>query len=320
MMVGLISTGTWRVGAEYLIQGVKWVDSTPLLDVVDIGSARGELYRLNDEFLGLKVQPGPTYCLGRYSFVDVTGIEHIRCPDQLPSVANGQCTNCAARDEFRFAHHFHTGGYAPDSLVAYMMQPHWLYVATFGDATSKIGTAADVRKQSRLDEQGALAATYVGLAVDGKIARFAEDTVTARLNLRQTKRRSAKVAALAGMLPHTEIEERHAETVAAVLNLLRDVSARVPLELLSKKWLPPPAFSVFLDSEPRTDWVAYPHALSVGEHGFYVRGCAGPAALARTSRDNDAPWFVVDVGALKGRRVIVGNYASAEAMVQTALF
>jgi hypothetical protein len=42
-----------------------------------------------------------------------------------------------------------------------MSQPHWLYIATFTHAASKVGTVAAPRRKSRLDEQGPLYATYL---------------------------------------------------------------------------------------------------------------------------------------------------------------
>lgn len=92
------------------------------------------------------------------------------------------------------------------------------------------------------------------------------------------------------------------------------------LELPAERWTPPPAYMAFLDARSRTDWLAYPHELDAGEHGLYVEGCAGPAALVRTREDENALYYVVDLGALKGRRVVAGDHCSPDAAAQTALF
>jgi hypothetical protein len=311
---------TWRLGCEYLMQGITWVDSAPYLDTVDVSGRRPELYPLSDQFVGMRISAETRFCLGRYDFIDKTGIRHVSCPNQLPAATGTQCLECAGRDEFRFAHHFHTGGFVPEALAHYMAQPHWIYVATFGDATSKVGTAADVRKQSRLDEQGALAATYVARVADGRVARVLEDKITAVLNLGQTKRRAAKVAALARQMPRGQIEQRHAETVAQVVRLLEEIPRSSSTEIPIERWPPPSAYAPFLDSRPRNDWVLYPHSLESGEHGFYISGCAGPAALAGTDSAPGAPLYVIDIGGMKGTRVIAGTYTSPNAEVQTALF
>lgn len=79
-----------------------------------------------------------------------------------------------------------------------MAQPHWLYLATFADGTTKVGTTAGPRKRSRLAEQGALFATYLAASPDGRRVRFLEDALTSRLGLTQTVR---AVRALLTQLP-----------------------------------------------------------------------------------------------------------------------
>ena len=312
--------GTWSAGTEYLAQGVVWIDGIPHLDVVDIRRKQVEVYPVLGQRVGLEVASDRHFCMGRYAPVGGTGIAHVPCPAQSPATEKDQCSDCAARDEFRFAHHVHRGGYLPDVMATYLAQPHWVYVATFADGSSKVGTAAAVRKRSRLDEQGATTATYVALAGNGRIARFAEDEATQQLHLRQTKRRSAKVAALVQPAPPGHIEQQHRETVERLLHLLKPMTATTDLALPVEHWVPPAAYAPFLDERSRTDWVPYPHDLGSGEHGLYIEGCAGPAALVRTRDDADAPYYVADLGLLKGRRVIAGDHVSPDATVQTALF
>jgi hypothetical protein len=310
----------WTNGKEYLLQGIVWRDGVPYLDAVDVSSASPRLYTVIDQKFSFRVSGDGHYCLGRYDFVNSTGITHVSCPEQLLAVANAQCQKCAARDEFRFAHQYHLGGFAPDSLRAYMTQPHWVYIATFADSTSKVGTAAEVRKRSRVDEQGAVAATYVARVGDGRLARVVEDAISKDAHLGQTKRRSAKIAALSRPVPCHEVEEEHLRVVKNVLEILEGMSFSAVIERPAERWVPPSAYCAFLDSRSREDWIQYPHSLETGEHAFRVSGCAGPAALARSDDASDAPWYVVDLGGMKGTRVLVGNYAPPVAEVQTSLF
>ncbi|MGA9870759.1 MAG: DUF2797 domain-containing protein, partial [Rhodococcus sp. (in: high G+C Gram-positive bacteria)] len=94
-------------------------------------------------------------------------------------------------------HTVHRGGFVSKSLEPHVMQPHWLYIATFANGVHKVGTAANTRKWGRLAEQGAICAEYVAWAVDGKVVRLLEDRVTEELQVRQAVRSSAKAAALA---------------------------------------------------------------------------------------------------------------------------
>nr|WP_321164498.1 DUF2797 domain-containing protein [Arthrobacter sp. Soil763] len=100
------------------------------------------------------------------------------------------------------------------------MQPHWLYVATFANGASKIGTAADLRKWNRLAEQGAVTARYVARAADGRVVRILEDQVTRDAGLPQQIRSAAKAAALTAPPPETTLEALNARAAAAVRELL----------------------------------------------------------------------------------------------------
>ncbi len=80
-----------------------------------------------------------------------------------------------------------------------MDQPHWLYLATFADGATKVGTAAEPRKQSRLDEQGALFATYRTKSPNGHAVRHLEDALSHDLHVPQTVRAATKLKALANL-------------------------------------------------------------------------------------------------------------------------
>jgi hypothetical protein len=45
-----------------------------------------------------------------------------------------------------------------------------------------------------------------------------------------------------------------------------------------------------------------------------------PAILARTEPGDDSLRFVVDIGGLKGYRIVPGDFVSRESAIQTALF
>jgi hypothetical protein len=108
-----------------------------------------------------------------------------------------------------------------------MNQPHWLYLATFADGATKVGTAAEPRKQSRLDEQGAMRATYLTTTPDGRAVRHLEDAVTRGLQIPQTVRAMTKLKALANLTDLTTATATHDHHVARVVDALADMDISV---------------------------------------------------------------------------------------------
>jgi hypothetical protein len=266
-------------------------------------------------YVGFQVATATRFCTGRYRFVNGIHTEYLPCPDQEAATHSAQCQRCAGCDEFRFVHHFHVGGYAPDPLLQYMAQPHWVYIATFADGSSKVGTAADARKQSRIDEQGAVAAAYVARAADGRAARILEDAVTRDLTITQFRRRAAKVAALASPMARHLITANHTRVVEDVVSLLGKIVPDTEAVVTNESWHPPAESKVLFDDVPSGGWHTYRHDLRTGGHGLFVDACAGPALLVRTYDAPDATRFVVDMGSIKGLRVLPGEFVSPESVI-----
>jgi hypothetical protein len=290
------------------------------MDVVETATAAHTKIPILGRKLGLRAGTPGRFCTGRYRFANRTSTEYVPCPTQQLATESGQCQMCADADEFRFAHRSHQGGPEPVALQQYMVQPHWLYVATFADANSKIGTAAESRKKSRIDEQGALVASYVAKARNGYAARGMEDAVTRAMAIPQSMRRGAKVAALLAAMPHSELVRHHHQVVEGAIDYLARSSWARVAELVVEAWRPPPDMDSFVGSLPVRGCTAYPHDLRSGEHGLYIDACVGSIALARIQDAPDAMRFVVDVGALKGLRVVSGDFASPTTGIQGQLF
>ena len=145
----------------YVCHGITWASGDPRLLLAPVPGGPLVHAAITGRRLGYQVSGTGRWCTGRYRFADRVRVEAVACPDRAPAEVGGQCAACVGQDDFRFAHQFHSGGHVPDALAAYMAQPHWLYLATFADGTTKVGTAAEPRKRSRLDEQGAVIATYL---------------------------------------------------------------------------------------------------------------------------------------------------------------
>jgi len=304
---------------DLLVRGVTWSAGRPSLDLTSVRTGSRHQLPLLHRRLGLRVTWPGRFCTGWYGFVDGNGRLH-PCPDQALATTSAQCEDCALRDQFRFAHQGHVGGYVPAALEPYFASPHWLYIATFADGFSKVGTAAEHRKRDRLDEQGPVLASYVAHADDGRSVRDAEDAVSRELQVPQHRRRAAKVAAFARPAPADRVAARHRETVAQASRLLSDTVWGPGLFPVAEEWVPPVAMGALRDPPPHGSWVDYPHRLSAGEHGLHVEACAGYAALVRTQADPDALRFLVDLGQLQGRRVVLGTFTSPPAEVQEAMF
>ncbi|WUH97751.1 DUF2797 domain-containing protein [Spirillospora sp. NBC_00431] len=302
-------------GHQYLCHGVTWASGTPTLLLADTTSAslaRTSLMRLNLEF---KVAAPARFCTGRYQFTQTFQVEPQACPHQAEADAGGQCPDCLQGDEFRFAHQFHKGGYTPPALATYMNQPHLLYIATFANAVSKVGTAAATRQQSRLDEQGPMHATYLTEVPDGRTVRHLEDALSRLLGLTQTVRTTAKLAALAEPDP-ASARITHENIVTSALSTLAEMGIRANRH----EWKPPTEGQELQSPEQPGRRVVYPHDLRTGEHGLLIQSCSGSQALVRLSTDEQDTRYVLDLNILKGRRILIGDYTSPQTTHQASLF
>jgi hypothetical protein len=299
---------------EYLWHGITWATGKPALLLAGPAGHLGQLEVMGLD-LGLRVASPARYCTGRYRFSGTFHVEPVSCPQRAGARSNGQCSGCLERDEFRFAHHVHDGGHVTPALAAYMSQPHWLYIATFAHGACKAGTAAAPRRKSRLDEQAALCATYLTEAPDGRAVRHLEDTVGRELGMPQAARGTAKATGLLSPDP-SRIRELHEQAVQNATAVL----ARSGIRVIREEWAPPPQGAALLSPQPAGERAAYPHDLRQGEHGFRIESCAGTMVLAQLSDDPEAIRYVIDLNALKGRRVVFGGYSSPPATIQAPLF
>ncbi|MGH3628647.1 MAG: DUF2797 domain-containing protein [Sciscionella sp.] len=304
-------------GREYLWHGVTWATGVPTLLLADTATGElGQVEVMGLEF-GLKVTSPARFCTGGYGFVGTFQVEPVPCPWQAEVGSGGQCASCLEQDEFRFAHQFHKGGHAPPALTAYMAQPHWLYIATFAHAASKVGTAAAPRSKSRLDEQGAMHATYLAEVPDGCVVRDLEDALSRELGLAQTVRGAAKLAALAD--PHPDpgrVHTVHKQVVDSAVTVLATLGA----DIARREWTPPPEGFTLRSPQQQGERAIYPHDLRDGEHGLRIEACSGTQILAALPADFDDVRYVLDVNTLRGRRITFGDYTSPETTLQGSLF
>ncbi|WP_229746136.1 DUF2797 domain-containing protein [Rhodococcoides trifolii] len=301
-----------------LVRGVTWPRRQPELAVSDVETGRTRRIPLDSVFLSFRVMGarGRTYCLGRSASDGNGGSVHIPCPDRAYAVSGSQCDACASKDQFRFVHIVHRQKFVSKDIEAVVMQPHWLYVATFAGGVSKIGTATDTRKWGRLTEQGALVGRYVARGADGRVIRDMEDAVTAGVGLRQAVRASAKAAALARPVDLGELDAQNLAAAVEARELLSGSDFGRDSSIVDETWDPPAGRDALIDAGER---LAYPAELSSGAHGFSIRAVVGSAALVTVPADPTTA-YVADLSRLKGRRIEFGDYRTKLPPVQAVLF
>ncbi|MFE9367833.1 DUF2797 domain-containing protein [Streptomyces sp. NPDC006978] len=299
----------------YVCHGITWASRDPRLLLAPATGGPLVYAPVVGRRLGYQASSAGRWCTGRYRFTDRVRVEAVACPDRALAEAGGQCAACAERDDFRFAHRFHSCGHVPDALTAYMAQPHWLYMATFADGTTKIGTAAEPRKRSRLDEQGALIATYLARSADGRAVRFLEDALTRSLGLTQTVRAAAKLMALAKLRDLAPAHAAHQQHLGRATEALSSMNVPATPE----PWTPPGEGDLL--RTPEVGRALYPHDPRSGEHGLTVLSCLGSQVLATANGEAEQAPYLLDLGTLKGQRLVLGaQFSSPPAAVQSALF
>ena len=314
---------------RYLVHGVFWDGPAPVL-APGSGQPDGGLLpvlRLQDPDgnftdmtldagtrLGFKLVAEGKSCLGHHKVHGPGNRDHVPCPARGPAVKGSQCERCFMLDDSRLIHDFHRGGRVPPGLRAYLMQPHWLYIATFAGGASKVGTASHQRKWNRLAEQGAVVARYIAHADDGRVVRLLEDMITRDAGLPQQVRSTAKAAALVAPADAVELDTLNGRLAGEARELLSSAGSE-GFEVVDERWARPELAASACARAPRHP---YPHDLGMGTHGFRIESLSGSVALA--ALDGSELEFVVNLGLLKAKSIELGEYASDVPAVQEALF
>lgn len=226
------------------------------------------------------------------------GIRRVPCPDGTRIQRGQQCPRCTARDEFTALHSAHLyPGTLTESMRAYAMLEHRLYIATFPDGTHKVGTSSLHSTPRRLDEQAVATATYIALAPDGLAIRRAEDAVTALAKIPQVKQVASKYRAWTNPLPGAQLRTAHQEAVARAREALAEMARtepEVPLTALDEPWIPSLAMNrpyAALRAQSPEPLAPCDPGLESGSAGFFCTGAAGQFLSAHTG-DADAAFLV----------------------------
>ncbi|WP_200963000.1 hypothetical protein [Rothia mucilaginosa] len=264
--------------------------------------SEGELYRYCVGYTtgtSNNAAPEPAEISGGAS----AGIRRVPCPEGTRIQRGQQCPRCTARDEFTALHSAHLyPGTLTESMRAYAMLEHRLYIATFPDGTHKVGTSSLHSTPRRLDEQAVATATYIALAPDGLAIRRAEDAVTALAKIPQVKQVASKYRAWTNPLPGTQLRVAHQEAVARARKVLAELARtepEVPLTALDEPWIPSLAmnrpYAALRAQSPEPLAPCDPglggSGTESGSAGFFCTGAAGQFLSAHTG-DADAAFLV----------------------------
>lgn len=226
------------------------------------------------------------------------GIRRVPCPEGTRIQRGQQCPRCTARDEFTALHSAHLyPGTLTESMRAYAILEHRLYIATFPDGTHKVGTSSLHSTPRRLDEQAVATATYIALAPDGLAIRRAEDAVTALAKIPQVKQVASKYRAWTNPLPGAQLRSAHQEAVARAREALAELARtdpEVPLTALDEPWIPSLAMNrpyAALRAQSPEPLAPCDSGLESGAAGFFCTGAAGQFLSAHTG-DADAAFLV----------------------------
>ncbi|WP_235579010.1 MULTISPECIES: DUF2797 domain-containing protein [unclassified Rhodococcus (in: high G+C Gram-positive bacteria)] len=299
-----------------VVRGVGWPRGEPLLGVTDTDTGEVTSRPVLSSALRYRAldAPGVMWCIGRRA----EDGRPVACPNGARATSGVHCDACVAADPYRFVHIVHRQDFLSKGLESVVMQPHWLYVATFADGTDKVGTAADPRKWGRLTEQGAVVGRYVARAVDGRVVRHLEDAMTDTAGLRQAVRAAAKAAGLTRPIDLARLDRSNADAATLAREVLADLGPDFSdddFRVVDEQWEPPAGREAAFTGR-RT---AYPLDTAVGAHGLTVQWCIGSAVGATVAEDPDAV-YVADLARLRGRRIEWGEFDTALPAMQEALF
>lgn len=256
--------------------------------------SEGELYRYC---------AGYTTGMSNDAAPESAGIRRVPCPEGTRIQRGQQCPRCTARDEFTALHSAHLyPGTLTESMRAYAMLEHRLYIATFPDGTHKVGTSSLHSTPRRLDEQAVATATYIALAPDGLAIRRAEDAVTALAKIPQVKQVASKYRAWTNPLPGAQLRTAHQEAVTRAREALAELTRtdpEAPLTALDEPWIPSLAmnrpYAALRAQSPEPLAPCDPGlgdpGLESGAAGFFCTGAAGQFLSAHTG-DADAAFLV----------------------------
>ena len=226
-----------------------------------------------------------------------------------------KCGNCIREDNI-FASQFHNVHTKDRSSISQkilkrMEKENILYIAGFLDGSTKVGTSASSRIQTRLLEQGAIHAVLVVETPDGITVRLLEDLITKELGVGQAISTRRKIDGLLNPLMKESLQEE--------LNI---ISKRVKERILTSGITEITEIDTTWDNEYSSEkcWEKiqkYPINLSTGSHDMEILSVVGRVVALNHS---SGMTLLADLDELLGITVEYGQILGDEISVQAKLF
>lgn len=291
---------------------VLWENTQPFIQIYDHDSEKITLQSLIGYSLSYQVPtPSERVCV---NYGDLLQAEkQNRCEKIVKS--GKKCDNCIREDNI-FASQFHSVHKKDRSSISQkilkrMQKENILYIAGFFDGSTKVGTSASNRIQTRLLEQGAIHAVLMAETPDGITVRLLEDLITEELGIGQAVSIGKKIDGLLKPLMRDALQ-KELKIISRKVKDCISTSGITDIKEITSTW----------DNEysAETCWDTiqkYPISLSSGNHDLKVKSVVGRvAALSH----NSGMTLAADLNELLGITVESGKIAGDEISVQAQLF
>lgn len=193
------------------VVGYAWGPRHPFLRVRTVFGEPAEPVQLDGELaLGI----GARCCIGHRS-----GDTQVPCPTRRRLDSGRQCERCLAADTFRPCMTCDGTRCPPlhPAARATCRGVHHLYLADFGGPVLKVGTAADVRRDARLHDQGPIAALRVASGPGPRIKQI-ERFASTHTELVEAMRKDRKRTLLRSRMGQAEALERLTDALADLMD------------------------------------------------------------------------------------------------------
>ena len=306
--------GIEKGNSTQVMLGLNWKEAAPLLRFRVGEETEWVEQPIIDLKLFYRIPPGPNrFCLGHVSMTE-GGASYKGCTSRAQK--GRKCLKCASADA-RYAanlHHAHTKEKEdlPPEFHNHMGQPNYLYLASFGDGSIKVGTTTSQRKDRRLREQGALWAIVVAKTADGFAVRTLEDLVTTELAIQQSVSAKKKINGLLKPINREKAKEKLNHAAWEVERLLLS-NGSVNCDFLGVEWE-----NDAYKPDLWNDVHLYPVDLSTGAHALTVVDVIG--RIGAFTPENSSDVFIADLGSLFGLELEMGMFPTEDLLVQDALF
>ena len=291
---------------------VLWENTQPFIQIYDHDSEKITLQSLIGYSLSYQVPtPSERVCV---NYGDLLQAEkQNRCEKIVKS--GKKCDNCIREDNI-FASQFHSVHKKDRSSISQkilkrMQKENILYIAGFFDGSTKVGTSASNRIQTRLLEQGAIHAVLMAETPDGITVRLLEDLITEELGIGQAVSIGKKIDGLLKPLMRDALQ-KELKIISRKVKDCIATSGITDITEITSTW----------DNEysAETCWDTiqkYPISLASGSHDLKVKSVVGRvAALSH----NSGMTLAADLNELLGITVESGKIAGDEISVQAQLF